>query len=244
MEYFFGSGSLYGRQTGVSNPTPVRFGGVQDVTIDITFTTKQLFGQYQFPLAVARGTAKVTGKAKFAQLVGKQFNDLFFGESSIGTTQQVGAIDESQTVANNIVTVTHAANFVSDQGVLDTANGINMQRVASAPTVEQYSVNESTGVYTFNSALNGGIVAVSYVYNAASGGSKITLANQLVGSAPQFQMTLMGQYQSKSLVLQLNACMSEKLALPTKIEDFMMPEFDFQAFADVSGNVGTFSFAE
>lgn len=246
MQYFFGSGSLYGRQTGVSNPTPIRFGAIQDVSVDISFTTKALFGQYQFPLAVARGQAKVSGKASFGQLSGLAFNNLFFGETSLGTTPTVTAIDELQTVSANTATVTFNSTYVEDLGVLSVAAGTIMQRVASAPSGSgNYSVNETTGVYTFNSAMNNLAVAISYDYTTAAGtGTSIVMANQLSGSAPTFMLVLAGSFQSKAVRLKLNACMSSKLSMATKMDDFTLPQFDFEAFSDTSGNVGAFAFAE
>lgn len=246
MQYFFGSGSLYGRQTGVSNPTPIRFGAVQDVGVDFAFENKELFGQYQFALYVARGQAKITGKAKFGQMFGAAFNNLFFGETSLGTTPVFTSVDESQTVTANIATVTNNGNYVQDLGVLNTATGIIMARVASAPSGSgNYSVNETTGVYTFNSAMNNVIVAITYDYNGAAGaGTMITGVNQLAGTSPQFLMVLSGSLGGKLMRLRLNACMANKLAIGTKMSDYTLPEFEFQGFADVSGNWGQWSFSE
>jgi hypothetical protein len=44
--------------------------------------------------------------------------------------------------------------------------------------------------------------------------------------------------------MRLNQCYSEKLTIATKIEDFLVPEFDFKAAADVSGVIGTISSSE
>ena len=44
--------------------------------------------------------------------------------------------------------------------------------------------------------------------------------------------------------LKLNACTSSKLSLQTKLEDFVIPELDFSCFADATGTVMTWSFAE
>lgn len=246
MQYFFGSGSLYGRQTGVSNPTPIRFGGVQNCSMDFSFSNKSLYGQYQFPLYAARGEAKISGKANFAQLFGQAFNNLFFGETSLGTTPVFTAIDELQTVTACAATVTNNTTYVEDLGVLNTATGTILSRVAATPSGSgNYSVNETTGVYTFNSALNGVIVAISYDYNgAANSGTLITGANQLMGSSPTFMMVLAGSLNGLKMRVKLNACMSSKLMLSTKMSDFMLPDFEFEGFCDVTGNWGQISFAE
>lgn len=241
-QYVFGSGVLFGRKTGVSNPTPVRFGALQDVSVDISFTTKELYGQYQFPLAIGRGTAKITGKAKFGQFNAQAFNDLFFGESSLGSGETVTSVQEAKTVTANTVTVTNNSTFALDLGVIVANTGQVLQRVASSPSgTGNYSCNETTGVYTFNSAMNNTSVQVSYSYTDASNGSTITLVNQVLGAAPQFLLVLTETFNSNKLNLQLNACMANKLTMATKLEDFTIPEFDFQAFADASNNIGALS---
>jgi hypothetical protein len=46
------------------------------------------------------------------------------------------------------------------------------------------------------------------------------------------------------LALVLNACTAMKLSLPTKIDDYEIQEFDFSAFADATGTIGTLSVNE
>ena len=54
---------------------------LQDVQIDFNWSDKELYGQLQFPVAIARGQGKITGKAKFAQILGLLYSDMFFGVS-------------------------------------------------------------------------------------------------------------------------------------------------------------------
>ncbi|HET6379374.1 MAG TPA: hypothetical protein VFG05_13865, partial [Methylocella sp.] len=77
--YSFGSGVLLGTRTDIANATPVNFGLVQEVTIEETATVKELTGQYQRPVAIARGTIKTHGKAKVARISGLAFANLFYG---------------------------------------------------------------------------------------------------------------------------------------------------------------------
>lgn len=86
--YAFGSGSLAATPTVGS---PRTFGALQDVNLDFSFTNKELYGSKQFPLVVARGTGKITGKAKFASIDAGLFNDLFFQgtSSTVGSTVTV-----------------------------------------------------------------------------------------------------------------------------------------------------------
>lgn len=246
--YGFGSGSLFGYRTDTAVPLPIQFGALQDVSIDLSFNIKELFGQSQFPLAAARSTAKVTGKAKFARIQGAMFNELFFGQT-LAAGQKATAVNEGPSAIPTTpftITVANAVTFVEDLGVYNSATGAPFTRVASGPTAGQYSVNTATGVYTFSTADNasGISVYISYTYTIASTGKKIVIANQLLGAAPQFKIVLAETYQSNKFQVELNACIATKLAIPTKIEDFIIPEFDFSAFVDASSNLGTISFPE
>src|SRR5712692_9629659 len=113
----FGSGTLWGFPVGgntAANPTPMKFGTLQDASLDIHGDVKQLYGQKQFPEAVARGKCKITGKAKFAAINGKMFNDLFFGQP-LGAGMKQVALDEAALIPATPfqVTVTNAANSVN-----------------------------------------------------------------------------------------------------------------------------------
>jgi hypothetical protein len=244
MQYAFGSGVLYGRNA-TTNSTPVRFAGLQGVTLDLAFSVKELYGQYQFPIALGRGTGKITGKANWAQFNAQAFNDLFFGYTNPATGAVRQVVGEAATVTANTVTALHNTGvFVADYGVVLASDMSVFTRVANGPVGQQYSCNESTGVYTFNSSQANAAVLVSYSWNDASNGKKILITNQLLGNAPTFSAVFTETFQSKQLTMVLNACMSSKLTLATKLEDFAIPEFDFQAFADSSQNIGSLSMEE
>ena len=243
-QYEFGSGILYGRSLDNSPATPTRFGVLQGVTIDFAFSQKELYGQKQFPVALARGTAKITGKADFAQINAQSYNDLFFGQSNPSVGRVVTENGEAGTVTANIVTVTHnGANvFVRDLGVVLASDGTILNRVTNAPVgTGNYSCNETTGVYTFNASAANLAVKVSYQWNDAANGKTIIIQNQDLGSSPQFLAAFNMTYRGKKLNLTLNACMSSKLTFAAKLEDFLIPSFDFSAFSDASDEIGRFS---
>jgi hypothetical protein len=233
----FGAGTLWGFPviTTAVNPTPMKFGTLQDVSLDISGDVKQLYGQKQFPEAVARGKCKITGKSKFASINGKMLNDLFFGQTlSTGMTQT--ALDEVKTIAAGSATVTNSAQFVQDWGVRYTATGLPLARVSSAPTVGQYSV--AAGVYTFNVGDNGtNVVAISYTFTAAATGTSMKISNQLMGFAPTIQVLLETVYNNNQFNVLLYSVVASKLSFTTKQEDFIIPEFDFEAFANAAGQV-------
>jgi hypothetical protein len=242
--FAFGSGVLLGTRTDIANATPVNFGLVQEVQLDLQFTAKQLYGQNQFPVAIARGQGKATGKAKMAQVSGLAFNNLFFG-ASLASGQLATSFGESGTIPASTpftVTVANAANWQDDYGVVFAATGLPLTKVASAPSAGQYSV--AAGVYTFNSGDATKSVLVSYTYTIAAAGQQVTLANQLLGTTPTFQAQLYTTFQGKPCNVKLFNCVSSKLAFATKIEDFVIPELDFDIFANAAGNVLQWSFAE
>src|SRR5487761_835343 len=84
MQLSFGSGALWGERTDVlgSGIGPRQFGVLQDIQIEFDWSDKELYGQLQFPVAIARGQGKITGKAKFAQILGLLYSDIFFGAAS------------------------------------------------------------------------------------------------------------------------------------------------------------------
>jgi hypothetical protein len=240
----FGSGVLLGTRTDIVGATPVNFGLIQEVQLDLSFTTKELYGQNQFAIAVARGTAKMTGKAKMAQVSGLAFNNLFFGTNLSGS-YTASSFGEAATVPASspyTATVGHAATFVADYGVVYAATGLPLTLVASTPEAGQYSV--SAGVYTFNSGDAGKAVLINYIYTAASGGEKIALVNQPIGTTPTFSAQLYTSFQGKTATVSLYNCVSSKLSYATKLEDFTIPELDFSVFANAAGNVLDWSFNE
>jgi hypothetical protein len=76
------------------------------------------------------------------------------------------------------VTVTHAATFAADGGV--AISGTALTKVSGAPAANQYSVDATTGVYTFNSAQASASAVITYTWRAT--GVTLTLPNQAVFS--------------------------------------------------------------
>lgn len=251
-QYVFGSGQLWGTPTAdatgalIANPTPVLFGTMQDVSLDISFDIKELFGNLQFAVALGRGKGKITGKAKAAQLNGTLLNSLFFGQT---VTNGVIA-DVFDTTGAAIpttpftITPTPPSSGVwsQDLGVRDS-NGLAMKRVASAPASGQYSV--SAGVYTFAAADTGQTVFINYQYTATSATAvQSTIVNLPMGYAPTFRADFNLPYNGKSLIITLPNCISSKVSLATKQDDFLVPEFDFSAFASANGQVMTYALTD
>ncbi len=241
--YVFGSGVLIGTPTGGS---PINFGLAQEVTLNISTTTKALYGQNNFPFAIGSGTRKMTGKAKLARISGQALGNLFFGinPSSGGMQTQFGEATSVPAVSPFTYSTTFHSVFVADQGVVYAATGLPLKAVTASPTVGQYTV--AAGVYTFSSADAGAAVLVSYTYTVTGASESVLVTSQLIGPSITFSANLFAADPTtgKQFSLFLYNCVAEKLGFGTKLEDFVMPELDFQCFANASGHVCQINFGD
>ncbi len=246
-QFAFGSGNMWGYQTqdangnAIANLTPLKFGEVQDVGIDISRDVKLLYGQLQMPAAVGGGKMKIDVKAKFARIAGRVFSDLFFGQAMTGGTLTGVQNDTTgATIPATPFTVTvvppSAGVWSRDLGVVDS-NGVSYVRVASAPTTGQYSV--AAGVYTFAAADTGKQVFISYAYTATAAGAKsMTLQSLPMGYVPTFGMDLALTFGGKQMNWRFPNCVASKLSVDPKQDDFTENSLDISVFADAAGIVG------
>jgi hypothetical protein len=241
--YVFGSGVLIGTPLGGS---PINFGLAQEVTLNISTTTKALYGQNNFPVAIGSGTRKMTGKAKLARISGQALGSLFFGvnPSAGGVQTQFGEVTSVPAVTPFTYSSVFHTTFVADQGVVYASTGLPMKAVASGPALGQYSV--AAGIYTFSSADAGAAVLVSYNYSVTGSGESVAVTSQPIGPSVTFSANLFASDPTtgKQFSLFLYNCVAEKLAFGTKIEDFVMPELDFQCFANAAGQVCQINFGD
>lgn len=237
-QYLFGTGQLYTMPVG--GGAPVKFGALQDISVDFSADVKQLFGQYQFPLDVARGKTKIEGKVASGEVNVDFYNSFYFGQS-VDPGQIVQATNEPQTVpamSTYTITVDHDMDFVMDLGVVGT-DGTVFTQVAAMPAAGQYTVSDA-GVYTFNMANASDDVLITYLYESAtpSTSGSLTITNQLMGITPKFQMVLSSQYNNKQFTMILYTCVAEKMSMPFKQDDYLITDFGFQAQANEAGNIG------
>jgi hypothetical protein len=249
--YGFGSGVMWGTPlqdnngATIANPTPVLLGVLQDVSIDFGFDLKELYGTNQFPVAIGRGKGKITGKAKWAQLNGAAINSLVFGQTLANGLLSAVFDQTGATIPGTPFTITPASGgntWVADLGVRDSS-GNPMTRKASAPAAGEYSV--AAGVYTFAAADTGKTVYISYQYTATSTVARnSTVANTPMGTAPSWRCDFFTSLNAQPIMLSLLNCYSSKLAISTKMDDFLVPEIDFSASADAAGNIMKWGMAQ
>jgi hypothetical protein len=247
----FGPGILWLTRTDISNPTPINIGYINEFSLDFSFETKQLYGQNQFALLAARGTAKSTGKMKAATLSGQALNAVLLGGTWTAGTQY----DATTTAATAIPAtpfqitpaVPNAGTFDTDLGVINAATSEPMTLVTGTPAAGQYAVNTGTGVYTFSSADNvsGISVKISFAYKWTTGapGQFQTIQNAAIGTTPTFQLDYKTTLYGATYYVRLYQCIGSKWTMNHKITEFAMPEYDFEFFANASQQIGIISLA-
>jgi hypothetical protein len=238
--FFFHTGIIVGKNAAGNAH---QFGTLQSGSVDLASTTKDLQGQNQFAVAVGVGAGKITGKASWANIDLGSYNDLYFAGAGTLSTGNVklkyAEAAQIPTSTAYTVTVANGATFAEDYGV-QFSDGTQLALVSASPAAGQYSVNSTTGVYTFAAADEGKAVLITYKYTVSGSGQSLQVTNQPVGAANNFKLVLAGQYNGVWTAITLYACVSSKLTFATKLNDFMIPDFEFSAFADANGNVTRF----
>lgn len=306
---------MYGIRTDIAGQTPVRFGAMQDISIEFNGEIKELYSQSQFAIDAARGKVKIMGKAKMAQISAVTFNTLFFG-SSISTGQTFSVYNEAATtpaalaatdvtsaaaasgstivftavpagvaagqlvqdatttgvIPNGTVVVSktatdvvlsnavtgggvlsgdtinffspvasaNQANYTGDLGVYYANTGDLLTYTAGVPTVAG-TYTEISGNYFFAVADVSQPILLNYLWTNASVGHTLNVGNPFMGTTPKFIGVFSDTYESQSIVVQLYACVATKLTMPTKIDDYMIPDIDFSAYQNAAGQTVSIS---
>lgn len=223
--------------------TPINVAVLKDISVDESYALKKLIGDKQFAVDAAKGEGTITAKAKSGYFHGGLINAILSG-STVTVGSNIAIFSETAAVPGTPwqITVTKAANWVSDLGVFDVTSQKLLTRVASAPTTGQYSV--ALGVYTFATADTTHVMAISYDYTAAAIGTTVKLTNQPMGTNTAFQLKLYNNYQPaaggpSSFGIYLPMVFAPKLSLAFKNNDFTEKGIDLEAIADGAGNVVT-----
>lgn len=249
----FGPGILVLTRTDIATATPTNIGFVQEFSTDIKFDLKELYGQNQLPLLVARGTGKCSGKMKAAVVSANVLNTVLFGSGGVITIPK--QYDFSITAATAIPvtpfqitpTVPSSGTFDKDLGVINAATGEPLTLVTGTPIAGQYAVNSGTGVYTFSTADNvaGVSVVITFVYSFTTGatGQVLTITNQPIGTTPTFQVDYKSTLYGATYYVRLFNCVGGGWTMGHKLTDFANPEFDFSFFANAAQQLGFISLA-
>ena len=198
------------------------------------------------PLLQVEAGDEVFGKYSVNQVTGEyQFAAADEGLGVLITyTHRATATDEAHTVpagSTYTATVTHSGTFVDDLGVKYT-NGLQLERVAGgAETTGHYSV--TAGVYTFAAGDGGAVVNISYTYTASTGNT-ITITNNLMGSGIYFEMVFNTIFEGNSVQIHMLRCAANKWTFNTKLDDYVIPEWDGAFFSDDNDVLGYISMTQ
>ena len=253
MSVFFGAGVLFGTPqytaagVAVTNPSPIQFGILQNITVDESWETKELYGANQFPVAVGRGKGKVSMTAKAANFNAALVNTFLYGVTATANYEAIYNDLTGTAVPTSPYGVTveppgtmTASAWLTDLGVVSAVNGVPYTRVGTGttPTAGQYNIG-ATGVYTFSSQDYGKTVFISYAYGdtGITSGQKLIVTNQAMGYMPIFSVDLQVQYQGKTLYVRYPKAIASSFTRDYKNDDFSIPEFKIDCFADDSGNI-------
>lgn len=178
----FGSGTVWMTPVGGNlpvNPTPIKVGTLQDISLDISFDLKMLYGQNQFPEAVARGKGKITGKAKFGRFNSDLINQMMFGQTrTVGS--EAASLDEAATLtgtpvgalATAVIGGTPGTGFSVGDRLTPTLNGtgaILTVATLSGSAIATFTITAAGSAYT---ALTN--TALTILTGAGSGAPTVT----------------------------------------------------------------------
>lgn len=244
----FGPGILWLTRTDIANATPTNVGFINEFSTDLSFETKQLYGQNQYALLAARGTAKSTGKMKAATLSGQALNSILLGGTWTPGTQYDATTTGSTAIPATPFTITptvpSSGTFDQDLGVVNAETFEPLTLVTGTPSAGQYAV--ASGVYTFSSAdhTSGISVLISFAYKfTAAPGQFQTIQNNPIGTTPTFQIDYKTTLYGATYYIRLFQCIASKWSQAHKLTDFSLPEFDFEFFANAAQQVGIISLA-
>lgn len=250
--YMFGAGNVYITESGVTSPKTYRVGTLQEVSFDISFESKELYGNQQFPVMVARGKGKITGKAKSGEFRGGLIMSLLSGATRVsGRTLQASEKKTIPATAGGGTTTTTLAPgasayqvevdnhsvFAMDLGVSYADSDQPLTPVAAGlEAAGKYSVDAS-GIYSFAAADQGLAVVISYAYTAVDG-STIKFSNQLMGAQQIYQLGLYNvEPDGSKFGVKFKQVVIPKLSLGFKNDDFTMPDLDLSGFAAADGSI-------
>lgn len=251
-QFVFGPGTAYATLisytdgTTPSLPQPRKVDVMQEVSLDFSMTAKPLFGQLIFPVAVGLGEGKVTGKIKSARFNSGLVSDIAFGQpGALSGGQTLIQDGEPHTVPSSPFTITvtppNSGTFLSDLGVYYGDSGVQLTRAASASAAGIYSLSSAT--YTFNTADSAAPILISYRYTVTTG-ETMQINNLVQGAVSISSFDYQGQYAGRYIGVHLPYIVTGKFSLPTKEQDWIIGEMDFDAFANASNVVAYMYFIE
>lgn len=230
----FGAGSLFTRSK-ATQPQSRKIATLQEVSFEISEEDVELYAANKFPIHSAPTKGKAGGKIKVAAYE-PALAAAVMGGATTSTGYEALVIDEAFTVPANpgpyTSVATQAADFNEDYGVVYAADSKPLTRVASAPAVGQYSVNEATGTYTLAAADQGKAMLRSYSIDVAGAGETIDVKNVLMGTGDTFTLFGWNEFDGRKFGYKFPTVRIMGFSGSLKPDSHMTPEHSFKAFAN------------
>lgn len=244
-QFWFDSGTLWARPLEdsdgqpMANPTPIRLGNLKGISLDVDQELSFARTTQEFKVRAAGGEKTIRGTAALGKFNARAINQILFGQQTAAGAKLIKNDDRSTipgTPFQITPTVPGSGTWDEDLGACFTSDGTPLRRVTAAPAAGEYTA--IAGVYTFNAADTAKEVSISFLYDI-SGGESLVIANRFKQESPSFEIILQGVYNGQQVAWVLNKCVTDAFSLPSTTESFMIQNFEFEAIADLSGNVGT-----
>lgn len=192
--FVFGVGEMY-TTPNAKNPDPIKIGTPQGLSLSFSGDEASVFGNKRFAVARAGTTLDTT-----ATITMGEFQPEFFSRYLFGATKGKGRhkqIEEVVILTDNSGTVSYVADdFDRNLGVIGK-DGTRYALVETAPTEFQYTLDKTTGTYTFNAAAATKTVSIRYGQFFPNEGDQYVIKNSLMGSTPSFQLEVVGEFEGK-----------------------------------------------
>lgn len=245
--FAFGPGVLIATLAG---GTPVNIGLAQEITLDEKASNKGLVGQGRRKLAVGGGVITTTIKVKLARISGLALAQLWLGiQPTAGGTFSI--IGEAHTLPASSPSLTIAppngGTFFQDAGINYSATGVPLINSGTvAPGTGQYSVNPSTGIYSFAVGDDSKGIYANYAYKTGSFGQSIVSTNPQLGNTVSIGalINIIDPTTNLSATLQVFNIVFDNVSLGSKLEDFLYPEMNGEAYCNPAGQCWQWNFPD
>lgn len=230
-DIIFHSGEVKIISRGSAIATPRDLLTIQETSFDFKGDIKKLMGEGQYAVDAAVGSTEISMKCKNGQLNPTTFADVYFGKA-IANNGESYVKNEVITVAAGAATLAAGALTAQDLGIYNSVTGIQYTRVATAPAAAQY-VFGANGALTFNSTENAQVLLASYIKNDTTTMQSFNTTNELAGTTVTCEAFFHKKFRDgRQFNMHFFNVIIPSLNFAYKLNDYLMPEFTIEAFAD------------
>lgn len=223
---------------GATNPTPIHVATVSGGSYSIKRTTVPLKNADGYVIDSFVAEESIAGKLTFSDWSNSLLSMAARGVT-VAAGQKIGASHPATIPTTPFeITVTQGATFADNLGVMDLTAGKKMTRAATATGAGVYSVNTTTGVYTFNTADAGHQVLIMYRYTAAASGATGEIALSTASANTKFSIHIyQPRVTSKEWGFYVPAASINNLDVAFKKDGWSEVSLDWEAVADASNKL-------